>query len=83
MIFGELIDLVKAVLSSWQVITVTIAVILYISLVSFVARMYHRRGAAKTSARSKKKKEAASMPVVPVETSGHEDDSNDELGLEE
>ncbi|GHV95427.1 hypothetical protein AGMMS50293_17470 [Spirochaetia bacterium] len=73
---GLLIQVVK----SWQVIAVTVAIVLYMSLVSYVARMYHRPHASRS--KSKKKQKAAPAAAGPEET-GIGSDSNDELGLEE
>ena len=79
----EILSLLIQVVRSWQVIAITVAIVLYISLVSYVARMYHSpRFTSKTSKRKKKKGEnaeaapAAAGPVI-------EDSSNEELGLEE
>jgi hypothetical protein len=68
----ELIDLLIQVIRSWQVLTVTGALILYMLLVSYVARLYHR---PRQSFKKAKKTKAAPKP--PEET------SDDELGLEE
>jgi hypothetical protein len=83
MISAELLPLLLKVISSWQVIVVTIAVILYFSLVSFVARASRSQYGASIHSGVKsslKKKKNKSTPAV-VETT--EEDTNDELGLEE
>jgi hypothetical protein len=73
----ELMYLLLQVIKSWQVIAVTIAIILYMFFVSYVARIYHRpRSVSKTKAR---KKAAAG----PEEVTSSGADTNDELGLEE
>ena len=43
---GEFKNLIIQVVSSWQVITVTVVVLLYIFLINYVARLYHRRKAS-------------------------------------
>jgi hypothetical protein len=78
----EVIDLLLQVLKSWQVIAVTIAIILYMSLVSYVARTHHRPRASKAKAKTKTKKQKAA-PAGPEEVAGSGDDVNNELGLEE
>ena len=72
--------LLLQVIKSWQVIAVTIAIILYLTLVSYVARAYHRPRASKTKA---KKKKAVPIPVGPEEAEADGSDGSDELGLEE
>ena len=75
----ELADLLVQVISSWQVIVVTIAMLLYISLIIFVARTRSRLRSASVSYKPKKKihSKAPARPKSP------EDIVNDELGLEE
>ena len=68
------------VVTSWQVIAVTIAIVVYMSLVSYVARTYHRPHASKTKA---KKKKANSPAAGPEEVSSPGSNVNEELGLEE
>jgi len=78
-----LIQIVLQVITSWQVIAITIAILLYIILVNHAAKSYHRpRTAKKVKVKKKKenKPEAAksgSDDIIP------ENDSNDDLGLEE
>jgi len=75
----ELVPLLIQVISSWQVILVTIAVILYFSLILFVARTSGRsRYATSLASRPKtKKRKKAAAATTPQES------INDELGLEE
>jgi hypothetical protein len=69
------------VISSWQVIAVTVVIIFYISLVTFVARTYRRPYVASVfKSKHKKKKPEAPVPVVSDDDT--EDAINDELGLE-
>ena len=74
----ELISLIVRVLTSWQVLAVTLAVVVYVAIVSNVARLY--RSARPKSPRVKRprraKKEKNSEAAV-------EDTTTDELGLEE
>jgi hypothetical protein len=77
MFSGELISLLKQVISSWQVIAVSVALVLYIFLVSYVARTYKRPSGTSFAKRAKKD----SPPPVgepDVETS-----DSDDLGLVE
>jgi len=76
----DLIKIIVQVLTSWQVIAITIAVLLYIFLVGHVAKSYHRPRTVK-KVKEKKKKEAA--PVAESDDITPVDDSNDDLGLEE
>ena len=68
----EVRKLLVEVVSSWQVWAVTIVLVIYIFLVNYVARIYHRSPGFGRPLRSKSKNDApASGPEV------------DELGLEE
>ena len=69
---AEVRRLLIEVISSWQVIAVTVVLIIYIALVRYVAKIYHRR--IRRPSRTKVKPEKADIPV-PSET--------DELSLEE
>ena len=69
---AEVRKLLIEVVSSWQVWVVTAVLVLYIFLVNFVARLYHRPSGFGLPSRSKSRPAAASAgPEV------------DELGLEE
>ena len=84
MFSAEFRSIIFQVISSWQVIAVTIAVIMYISLVSFVAQVYHRpRFRPSLPMIKKKKKKASSEPVSSADELGIEDTTNAELGLED
>jgi len=77
-----LFEIIKQVVTSWQVIVTVIVIILYINLVSYVAR--RRRGSGKIhklSFKSKKPKPEKSAEVVIDSSPGQS--VNDELGLEE
>jgi hypothetical protein len=75
----ELIDLLIQVISSWQVLVVTGALVLYISLVSYVART--RRPPRGPSLSAPKKAKRAESAPAQEEAGGSEGD--DDLGLEE
>ena len=74
----EMIPILIEVIKSWEVIAVTIAIVIYFSLVSFVARTRSR--SSSYYSKPKKQKPAKAAAVQEVSPSG---DSNDELGLEE
>ena len=66
------------VITSWQIIVVSVGLIIYFSLVSYVARVYHpgRSGLAFSSKPKKKKAKAAAVEVP-------ESSDEDDLGIEE
>jgi len=58
MFSDELRNLLFQVIKSWQVIAVTIAVVLYISLVNYAARAHHKPvSVSKLKPKKKEKKE--------------------------
>jgi len=73
--------LLVKVISSWQVIAITVALILYLRIVFYVSKAYHRPMVSKISFKKKKSKseEITAAPEVKEE----EASTNDELGLEE
>ena len=75
---SSLIEILKQVFTSWQVIVVTIAVLLYMHIVTSAAKKRTSRPRQMKMPKAKKKEEA---PLLPTEDS--ESSSNDELGLEE
>ena len=80
MFSGSTVELLKQVISSWQVIAVTIALVLYMQIVFYAARSYHRPKVKKVKIKTKKIKPEAE--AGPEEAEGGSS-SNDELGLEE
>ena len=77
-------DIIKQVLTSWQVIAVTLAILIYISIVNHASRSYHRpREKKKLKLNFKKKKEAPAAAPIGDPEDNVVDDSNDDLGLEE
>jgi len=78
-----IVELVKKVLMSWQVIAVTIAIIIYFFIVSYTARTYHHpKSSKKPKVKTSKKKNADNAPVLDSSESA-DSSSNDELGIEE
>jgi hypothetical protein len=78
----ELKSLLIQVITSWQVIVVTVVIILYFSLVSYVAKLYRSpRSSSLFPSKPKKLKETAPAPE-PGEEEGAEMD-DDELELDD
>lgn len=73
----ELIELIKHLLTSKEVIGVTLALILYFSLVFFVARTHRKRARGFSVPQKKTKKEKPAKAAAP------EVIEDEELGLEE
>ena len=79
------IELLKQVVTSWQVIAVTIAMVLYLQLVFLASRKrrgpskIHKMSAKPAKAKAKKEQPAAGAP----EEAGAGKSTNEELGLEE
>jgi flagellar biosynthesis/type III secretory pathway M-ring protein FliF/YscJ len=77
----EFLELLTEIIKSWQVIAVTVAIIIYLRIISSVAKAYRKP-------RVKKEKAIKTKKVEPTADAGPEEisgggDSNDELGLEE
>jgi hypothetical protein len=77
MFSGELISLLKQVVTSWQVIAVSVVLVIYMLLVSYVTRSYKRPG--RTAAMGKSRKNAP----APVGEPDVETTKGDDLGLVE
>jgi quinol-cytochrome oxidoreductase complex cytochrome b subunit len=58
---GEVFQLISQVLTSWQVIAVSIALILFLNLVFYTARAYHSTRMKKVKVK-KEKPEALPLP---------------------
>jgi len=59
----ELTELLFQVIKSWQVIAVTVVLVLYISLVNYAARAHHKPASvSKTKPKKKEKTKAAAKP---------------------
>jgi len=76
---GGIFELLKQVISSWQVIAVALVFILYVFIVNYTARRYHRPRAMKKISIKKPKPKPAEKPEKKSSPSKHKDD----LGLEE
>ena len=77
----EFLSLALKVISSWQVIMVTIVIILYISLVNYTTRTYRKhRAASILKPKAKKKKPDTHVSNTPEDIA--DDTTNEELGLE-
>jgi hypothetical protein len=76
---GGVVELLIQVVSSWQVIAVTLAFILFVFIVNYTARSYHRPRVIKKPSFLKKKPKPAAGGADKKPSSN----SNDELGLEE
>jgi len=90
---GGLIALIKDVILSWQVLAVTLALLLFLKIVFYFSASYRRPIAIKKPNFKKKKPKNEGEPDVAAaskDSSGggsdgasDEDDSNKDLGLEE
>jgi hypothetical protein len=77
MFSSEIRRMLIQVITSWQVIAATVVVVIYIFIVSHVARIYNRKSRNSNTAlipKDKKKKEKSGASAPPV---------TDELGLGE
>ena len=75
----DLTALLLQVIKSWQVIAITVALVLYMFLVSHVARTYHR---PRSVSKSKPKKAKIKIERKPKKEKNTEN-TDDELGLKE
>ena len=72
---AEVRALLVQVITSWQVVAVTVVIIIYFSLVSYVAKVYHHRPRQSFRLKNKNKNKPEKTGPAIAET--------DELGLEE
>jgi flagellar biosynthesis/type III secretory pathway M-ring protein FliF/YscJ len=79
----EMINLLIRIITSWQVIAVTVAFILYVFLVSYVARLYRRPRSISMFPAKPKFKKAKSPAASEEDGSETPETADDELGLEE
>jgi hypothetical protein len=72
----ELFGFLIKVITSWQIIVVTVCLIIYLSLVSYVASEYHpgSSGFSSNSRKSRPKKEKSAAADLPQS-------SDDDLGI--
>ena len=81
MLQNEVVNLLIQVIKNWQVLAITIALVLYMALVNYVARTYHQpRFVSKTKPRKSKSKAKAKSSASAIT---EDVDSNAALGLEE
>ena len=84
MFSSEFFEVLKQILGSWQVIAVSVALIVYLYIVSYTARGYRTKRVKKAGIKLKKVK---SKSVITEDYGPEEAESktniNDELGLEE
>jgi len=78
-----LIDLLKRVLVSWQVLAVTVAIVIYFFIVSYAARSHRRRAKPAKKPKVKKVKAAPEAAVAGPETTESDGNHVDDLGIEE
>jgi len=72
----EFFEFLGKIITSWQVIVVSVVLVIYFSLVSYVARIHHHR---RWSFHSKSKKDKPQKVTEELLTGSDDDDS---LGLE-
>ena len=75
-------DIILQVISSWQIWVVTIVLVIYISLVRYVARLNNSRYRSAPAPRAKKQKPDIIGKPAPAEAEPGSP-KTDELGLEE
>jgi hypothetical protein len=78
----EMKNVLLQVLTSWQVIAATVVLVLYVFLITYVAKLYHRPR-IRIGSRKPKKQKAAPVAASAESEGSSEEDVNDELGLEE
>ena len=81
MFSSEIMELLVQVITSWQVIAVTVALVLYIRIVTYVAKDHGPRYVIREKTRRKKARKAPPGPEEVVAAPGAS--VNEELGLEE
>jgi len=87
----EVIAMLKEVIFSWQVLAVTVVIVLYLNIVFYTAKSYHRPKAKPPEKVKAAKKKAEPGPALPDagkaededEAAEPKEDSNADLGLEE
>ena len=74
----EVRSLLAQVLTSWQVLAVTVVIIIYIFLINYVARTHHRSIGFSMPKIKRKKTPKAQVPAGPEAAA-----DDDDLGLED
>jgi hypothetical protein len=80
MSFNELRDLIQQLITSWEIIAITIVVLFYFSL---IARVSRRRYKIKTSSTVRGRKKIKKVPHKVTPTATEEHLADDDLGIEE
>jgi hypothetical protein len=75
---AELIDMIKRVLTSWETIAVTVAIVLYLQLVFYVARLHRRPPSGLFRRRFSVPKEPKAPKVKAARKSEEEEEVEDE-----
>ena len=76
----EMFGFLLKVITSWQIIFITVILVIYFTLVTHVARIYHPRRSG-FSFKPKPKKEKKKAAAVEAPESSEDDD--DDLGIEQ
>jgi hypothetical protein len=81
----SIVELLKNVITSWQVLAVTIGIVIYLFIVSAAARISGGRSRPKKQSKSNlfKKKEKVPAAAGPAEVTSSDENHVDDLGIEE
>jgi len=79
----EVLEMLKQVITSWEVLVVSVGLVLYIFIVNYAARSYRRPRVKREKKVKVKKAEVVTETIEEEEDGGSVENSNDELGLEE
>jgi len=79
----EFFEVFTQLIKSWQVIAVSVVIVLYLKIVSYVSRSYHRPKQKKAKKEKIKPEKAAPAPVETSEKDEANSGSDAELGIEE
>jgi cell division protein YceG involved in septum cleavage len=79
----DIMEMLIQVLKSWEVLFVTVGLVIYIFIVNYVSRSYRRPRVKREKKIKVKKSEPVAETIEEDEDGGSIDNSNDELGLEE
>ncbi|MCL2127495.1 MAG: hypothetical protein FWH38_04515 [Treponema sp.] len=83
MFSADMIKIAFSVLKSWQVLAITVSLILYICLVNYVARTYRRPHSVSKSRPKKSAVKAAAQAAAGPSEATDKANTNEALGLEE
>jgi len=80
MFSGSMFDLAIQIITTWQVIAVTVVIVLYVFLINYVSQGYHRpRFVSKTKAKKAAPSEKKAKPLKKSQ----DEKIDEELGLED